>query len=324
MANIRSLPSGSYSVQIRIKGQPARSKSFPSKELAEAWAKQEEALSKLQRDTEANQWPTVKGLALAYAEAKLRGCQSYSKCQMIAEQLGEAFPVSINELTPRMVNDFKLKRLGQVQSETCRGQLAFLSRFYRYAQRELLLEVTNPVASIVMPSASKPNDKVVSRVELDALMSMLKPTMAVIVELAYETAMRRSEIVKLTPSCLHLDERIADVIDGKTGTRNVPLTHRAVALLKQALSLMGANPQPQAKLFPVMAHSVTTAVRRARDLAHLPSSVRMHQLRHTRITTVARLGFNNAQIMIVSGHRDPKSVARYTHLSAKDVLHLID
>ncbi|MCF5392928.1 tyrosine-type recombinase/integrase, partial [Pseudomonas syringae] len=52
--------------------------------------------------------------------------------------------------------------------------------------------------------------------------------------------------------------------------------------------------------------------------------VRLHQLRHTRITNVAKRGFNNAQIMIVSGHRDTRSVARYSHLNAKDVLHLID
>lgn len=39
--------------------------------------------------------------------------------------------------------------------------------------------------------------------------------MRLVVELAYETAMRRSEILKLTKDCLHLHDRIADVIDGK-------------------------------------------------------------------------------------------------------------
>lgn len=47
--------------------------------------------------------------------------------------------------------------------------------------------------------------------------------MRLVVELAYETAMRRSEILKLTKDCLHLHDRIADVIDGKNGTSSVPL-----------------------------------------------------------------------------------------------------
>lgn len=324
MANIRSLPSGSWNVQVRIKGQPAASKTFPTREQAQIWAEEREALTKVQKDTEAHQWPTVKGLAHIYAEAKLKGHQSYDKCLMLARQLGEAFPHTINELTPRMVNDFKLKRLKEVHSETCRGQLAFLSRFYRYAQRELLLEVANPVASIVMPAASKPSDKVVSRAELDALISGLKPQMALIVEIAYETAMRRSEILKLTPSCLHLSERMADVIDGKTGTRNVPLTYRAIELLQEALRVCPTRSSPELRIFKVKPHSATNAVRRAREKLGLDKSVRLHQLRHTRITTVAKRGLNNAQIMIVSGHRDPRSVARYTHLNAKDVLHLID
>lgn len=324
MASIHQLPSGSWLVQIRLKGFPKRSKAFSTKEHAQAWAEQEESTYKLSKLTEAALWPTVKELGMAYAEAKLKTKESYWKAQMIAKQLGEAFPVRINELTPKMVNDFKLKRLAQVKSETCRGQLAFLSRFYRYAIRELLLEVENPVSRIVMPAASRPCDKVVSREELDVLLGQLKPTVAMIVELAYETAMRKSEIIKLTPSCLHLDERIADVIDGKTGTRNVPLTHRAVQLLQIALARCPNRNRPDARIFDIKPHSASNAVKRARERAGLDPSVRIHQLRHTRITNVARKGLNNAQIMVVSGHRDPRSVARYTHLQAKDVLHLID
>jgi integrase len=199
-----------------------------------------------------------------------------------------------------------------------------MSRLFKYAKRELLLDVANPLADIALPAPSKASDKVVTKGELERLLARLNPTMALIVELAYETAMRRSEILKLTPSSLHLGERIADVIDGKNGTRSVPLTHRAVELLQEALRRSKTKPLPEARIFPVDPHSVSTAVRRARKLAGLDPTVRLHQLRHTRITAVAKKGFNNAQIMVVSGHRDTRSVARYSHLSVRDVLHLID
>lgn len=324
MANLRPLPSGSWNVQVRIKGQKPVSKTFPSREVAEAWIEGQDALRRVEEASQGSPLPTIRDLGYAYAESRLRGHQGYGKCRMIAEQLGQVFPMTIDLLTPRTVNDFKLARLKVVSTETCRAQLAFLSRFYRFAQRELLLDVANPVASILMPPASKPSDKVVSREELDALLGGLKPTMAIIVELAYETAMRRSEIIKLTRSCIHLEDRIVDVIDGKTGTRNVPLTKRAVELLELAVTRCQGKRLPSERIFKVQPHSATNAVKRAREKLGLPDTVRIHQLRHTRITNVARRGLNNAQIMVVGGHRDPRSVARYTHLQAKDVLHLID
>ncbi|UNO23838.1 tyrosine-type recombinase/integrase [Pseudomonas amygdali pv. aesculi] len=112
--------------------------------------------------------------------------------------------------------------------------------------------------------------------------------MALIAELAYETAMRRSEILKLTVNCLHLEQRIVDVVDGKNGTRSVPLTLRAIELLKEAQRLAIAERIPRGRLFSVAPHSVSQAIRRARTAANLDSNVRLHQLRHTRITNVAK------------------------------------
>lgn len=48
----------------------------------------------------------------------------------------------------------------------------------------------------------------------------------------YETAIRRGELLKLTPGDLNLEERFLCVVDGKEGSRDVPLTRRAVELLE--------------------------------------------------------------------------------------------
>ena len=72
------------------------------------------------------------------------------------------------------------------------------------------------------------------------------------------------------------------------------------------------------------AYSVTQAVRRAREVLGMSDDVRFHQLRHSRISEVARMGLNQAQIMIVSGHKDIRSVQRYTRLNVRDVIALID
>ncbi|HFE9964437.1 TPA: tyrosine-type recombinase/integrase [Pseudomonas aeruginosa] len=318
MANIRQLPSGNWNAQVRLKGQRPISKTFPTEADAQAWAKQREAITKTHKVY------TLYTLGMTYCDSRLKGKGSYDRAIGLVEQLSHSFPQPIHDITPQQVNDFKLERLKTVKPATCRTQLAFMSRFFKFAKRELLIDLPNSVADIALPQPSKSSDKVVTREELNKTLLHLSPTMRLITELAYETAMRRSEIVKLTISCLHLEERIVDVVDGKNGTRAVPLTRRAVGLLQEAILLAKEKRIGMGKLFSVTPHSASQAVRKARIKAGLDATVRLHQLRHTRITNVAKRGFNNAQIMIVSGHRDTRSVARYSHLNARDVLHLID
>ncbi|AZF11664.1 Integrase [Pseudomonas sp. R2-37-08W] len=318
MATFRSLPSGNWNAQVRVKGKSPQSKTFSTKAEAESWANQLEVV------TMEHKHHTIYTLGMIYCETMLKGKGSYNHALKIVEHLGRHFTQPINEITPQMVNDFKIMRLKKVKPSTCRTQLAFMSRFYRFAKRGLLIDIHNPVSDIALPKPDRSSDKVIRASELERLLEKLSPTMKLIVELAYETAMRRSEILKLTKDCLHLSDRIADVIDGKNGTRSVPLTRRAVEILHLAQLWATVGGHPNGQVFTVTPHAVTQAVRLARVKAGLDSSVRLHQLRHTRITNVAKKGFNNAQIMIVSGHRDTRSVARYSHLNVRDVLHLID
>ncbi|WP_339546659.1 tyrosine-type recombinase/integrase [Pseudomonas sp. RA_35y_Pfl2_P32] len=318
MATFRLLPSGNWNAQVRIQGKSPQSKTFTTKAEAQSWANQLEAV------TMDRKYHTIYTLGMTYCETMLKGKGSYDHALKIVEHLGRHFTQPIQDITPQMINDFKIMRLKKVKPSTCRTQLAFMSRFYRFAKRGLLIDIHNPVSDIALPKPDRSSDKVISASELEQLLAKLSPIMKPIVELAYETAMRRSEILKLTKDCLHLKDRIADVIDGKNGTRSVPLTHRAVEILQMAQLCATVERHPSNLIFPVTPHAVSQAVRLARVKAGLDSSVRLHQLRHTRITNVAKKGFNNAQIMIVSGHRDTRSVARYSHLNVRDVLHLID
>src|SRR3546814_11934403 len=96
---------------------------------------------------------------MAYREARLKGRGSYGQALIILQQLSTAFPQPIHEITKEQVNKFKLDRLKIVKPSTVRTQLSFLSRFYRWAKRELLIDVVNPVADIALPAPSKPRDR---------------------------------------------------------------------------------------------------------------------------------------------------------------------
>ncbi|EPM58718.1 hypothetical protein A262_11602 [Pseudomonas syringae pv. actinidiae ICMP 19073] len=80
-------------------------------------------------------------------------------------------------VTPKLINDFKLMRLQTVKAATCRHQLAFLSRFFKYAKRGLLIDIPNPVCDITLPKPDKSSDKVVTAGELRLILNELSPTM---------------------------------------------------------------------------------------------------------------------------------------------------
>lgn len=322
MATIRQLPSGRFNVQIRRKNHPSISRSFDSQEDADRFAQDNEVQTALEKvDVERVSFLKT---GEQYCLTVLQGRASQEITLYRIRLLAKHLPEDMRQITKQDVNRFRLMRLQSVAPVTCRDELQLVHRIYKYAHRELFLdsgEHPSPVKDVRMPPASKPRSRVIEKDELQRLISHLSPVMAEVIELAFETAMRRGEIVKLRKKHVHFEDRIASVIDGKTGDRGVPLSTKAMGLLKLAAE---RRIHADDRLYPVTAHAVSTALRRARGKAGLDSDVRMHQLRHTRITMVARKGFNQAQIMMVSGHRDSRSVQRYTHLNVKDVVDLLD
>lgn len=320
MATIRKLPSGKWNVQVRSGGKLIASSTHCTREAAQVWAAEKEGNPLVEH-------PSFFDAGYAYCSEVLRNKPSqtlaFNRIDRICQH--KQMRHRMHQITLQDINMFKLARLNEVSGTTCRDELMMIRRVFNwyivehYAQTGEMLD--NPCELLSLPRPNKPRDRVVTRKELELLLTAMSPRMAVVVEFAYETAMRRGEILKLTVRDLHLEERFLRVVDGKEGSRDVPLTTRAVELVEGVLD---TSMMQDARIFPVASYSVTQAVRRAREAVGLGPDVRFHQLRHSRITEVARMGLNQLQIMMVSGHRDIRSVQRYTHLNVRDVVDLID
>lgn len=324
MATIRKLPSGRFNVQIRRKGAPSISRSFDTYDEAVLFVEAHEGSLPEQAAKHEIERLSFLKTGERYCQTVLGGRPSQDITLYRVRLIAKHLPDDMRAITKKDVNGYRLMRLQSVASVTCRDELQLVHRIFKYAHRELLLDPNqhpSPCKDVAMPPASRPRSRVVEKEELKRLLSHLSPIMSEVVELAFETAMRRGEIVKLRKKHVHLKARVVSVIDGKTGDRDVPLSKRALELLQLAVE---RHSDANSVLYSVTAHAVSTALRRARKKAGLDSDVRMHQLRHTRITMVARKGFNQAQIMMVSGHRDSRSVQRYTHLNVRDVVELLD
>lgn len=322
MASIRQLKSGKWNVQIRRAGSKPKSKTFATEAEAVGWVAAQENRSK-RKDVEK---PTWTEMAYRYCDTVLEGKPSRHSSRALAERLGRDAKINkpYDRITVVDLNTFKEKRLREVSKTTVHWELVFIRRVFRWLDKEARSQGKNPVSNpaefLSIPKPKGSRSRVVTEAELQLLLGALSPAMSQVVELAYETAMRRSEIIKLRIKDIHLSERILSVVEGKEGDRSVPLSKRAVELLSEAAR---AIENPNKRLFPFSKNSITQAVRRARQKVGLDSDVRLHQLRHTRCTIVARKGFNQAQIMAVTGHKDVRSVQRYTHLNAKDVVDLL-
>ena len=323
MATFRTLPSGNINVQLRTKGKPTISKTFVTMKEAKTWA-----------NSAVNEEPKTDAIVLSpitlgkvgrmYCDRQLAGKRSRHLMLLRYERMSKHFPQPFLSISRTDVQTYKLKRLDEVAGSTVREEVQSIHKLFNWAEREMIFgdrTIVSPARNVALPPPSKPNERVVTREEFDRLVSELGGTLGQIAELAWETAMRRSEITALELRHLNLDARVLTVENGKTGDRLVPLTVRAIEILKSA---SGHLRLPDSRVFQMAPHSVSTGLRRARERAKLGNHVRMHQLRHTRITELARRGLNPTQIMVVSGHRDIGSLQRYTHLNVKDVLSLID
>jgi integrase len=88
----------------------------------------------------------------------------------------------------------------------------------------------------------------------------------------------------------------------------------AVGLTPHAVELLHKLPRSTSgQVFPITADAFKSAFNRARIRAGL-GHFRFHDTRHERISSLVEAGWSDTQVMAQSGHRDPKSLKRYTNL----------
>ena len=96
-------------------------------------------------------------------------------------------------------------------------------------------------------------------------------------------------------------------------SREVPLSTKAAQVLARQRQ-RNDTPSP----FPVTANGFRLAWERLRNRAGL-SDLRFHDLRHEAISRFFELGLNIPEVAVISGHKDPRMLFRYTHLKAEEL-----
>jgi integrase len=143
------------------------------------------------------------------------------------------------------------------------------------------------------------------------------------------TGCRRREVTELAWVEVDLPARLIRLpeLRSKAGAREVALGAAALAILA---ALRAEAVDPEGRVFPAGGgrHELSFAVQAAwkivRKAADLPADARLHDLRHSYVSTGLVANFSEAIVGRAVGHSTTATTRRYSHLSADPVREAVD
>ena len=313
---------GKWQAIVRNKEIGTTSRSFHTKQAAIKW------VISVEEQLEAGTFGTLRPTHITLGELLER----YS-CEVTPTKRGAATelrrlhrlirdPVSnlkVSQLTSQAVAAFRDRRLLDGR-RTCHYDLILIRHCLKIAINEWgLVLSSNPVDRVKMPSPAPARSRRLEDGEFERLEEAAKqtknPYIWPVIIFAIETGMRRGEILGLKWEHVDLDRRIAYLPLTKNGSsREVPLSTKAAQVLARQQQ-RNNTPSP----FPVTPNGFRLAWERLRSRAGL-SDLRFHDLRHEAISRFFELGLNIPEVAVISGHKDPRMLSRYTHLKAEHLI----
>jgi integrase/recombinase XerD len=214
---------------------------------------------------------------------------------------------------------------------TIHRKTACLRSFYRHVRREGLLD-TDPTATLSPPRRSRKLPHVLTRGEIDRLLSQPRGTEPAalrdraLLELMYACGLRASEAIGLELTDVDLEERVLRARGKGSKERVVPIGQAAVQALSVYLQrgrpalVKGA---PEAHVFvnfrggSLTRQGLYKIVRRHAVTAGLADRISPHTLRHTFATHLLAGGCDLRSVQEMLGHADVSTTQLYTHLSSQ-------
>lgn len=313
---------GKWNVQIRLLGVKPISRTFHRKDDAQRWALETEGSiqrGEFKGGLEERRRTTLKQLLERYRNNVTplkRG--HHNETYMIEALLRQSFVnESLASLTAKTFSAYRDERLKQVKGTTVNHELTLLSHVYVIANTDWGIEVDNPLVSVRRAKNSEPRQRRLEEGEWAALMSKLVKTrnklVRPIIQFAVETGMRRGEILAAQWTAIDWERRTLHIPVTKTGKpRTIPLSPAAMTILEEQRHMNLTGP------FPLTMDSFKLAWKRLIKRSGI-TDLHFHDLRHEAISRFFEMGLSVPEVALISGHKDYRMLARYTHLRAEDV-----
>ena len=218
-----------------------------------------------------------------------------------------------------------MDELAQVRAPaTVAQEQALLRRLFNYARVcwHWSAPQDNPATLLDLPTVDNERKRTMSHEEealmVEALKDCRNERMGLAMRLLTETAMRTSEpLLHAHWKDVDLEKSLLRLSDGKTESRYVPLSPRAVEALKELKAL--SNGDPEAPVLTMTYEALKAAWKRACERAGI-EDLTLYDLRRTGATRVA-LEFGNVfLVQALTGHKTLEMVMRYTQAGPDDLV----
>ena len=208
-------------------------------------------------------------------------------------------------------------------------EIAALRAFYRFAETEKLLPA-NPAENLSLPRRWKRLPKALSGSEIARLLAPETPETPeglcdqAVLELAYASGLRLSELKNLRLEQLHLDAGFINVIGKGNKERVVPVGRSAVEVLRRYLAAGRpklVTPRSPAAVFltrrgtPFAAVTLWLHIKQRVRRAGVERNITPHMLRHSFATHLLEHGADLRVIQELLGHVNISTTEVYTHVS---------
>ena len=315
MGSIRKR-NGKFQAQVRREGVPDLSKTFTSRKDATVWVRGLEAR------IDAGETTVAAAKAITLADVLLRYSQEVTphKKGREAEQrrLNRLLRDPITQVLLGKLDSMTLARFRDRRVEdgvrAAQYDLIIIRHALKLARMEWGISMpSNPVDGIRIPNGIRTRERRLMEGEYDKLqeaaLSCKNAFIWPAVRFALETAVRRSELLSMSWVNTDLDRRIVMLPDTKNGTkREVPLTTAAIDIIQKL-------PKRCDRVFETTDYSIRHGWDRLVKRAGI-KDLRFHDLRHEAVSRLFEAGLSIPEVALISGHKDYRMLARYTHLRA--------
>ena len=255
----------------------------------------------------------------------LNTLQSYERDVLQFEKYLDENKISYNRVKTEDVKEYLkyLQEVGKKTSSISRS-LASIRSFYQYEVKNKKVKV-NPTESVQAPKVEKHAPSILSSQEIELLLNQpqnidLKGTRdKAMLEFAYATGMRVTEIISLNIEDVNIDE---GTVVCKTATKNrtIPLGSLSLKALKeyieQARPVLVRNEEEKALFVNINGRRLTRQgfwkiIKYYKEQAHITKEITPHVLRHSFATHLLQNGADLKSIQTMLGHSDISSTQVY-------------
>lgn len=251
--------------------------------------------------------------------------QSYKRDLKQFRMYLEACGIQYHRVTEEDIKDYikELSEDGKKASSISRC-IASIRSFYQYALKHKRIKV-DPTANIQSPKIEKRTPSVLTAKEVELLLNQpkdvdLKGTRdKAMLEFAYATGMRVTEIISLNMEDVNLEEGYV-VCKSRNKQRNIPLGKMSLSALKEyveeARDVLIKDENEQALFVNINGTRLTRQgfwkiIKYYKEQAHITKDITPHVLRHSFATHLLQNGADLKAIQTMLGHSDISSTQIY-------------